>query len=374
MPVKRGQLLCVAHSPTLPECPECRTRLPSHEALKKHLSKPLCPGLRQRMRIETQPYFSADINASNSESLIDTLSNTSSDQAPRHNICAFQLLNLVERTLPLLSLPQLPETPALPEAHKIFANWSDPRDSAFKLERKHFPQIAALAARLLNPAPAQVTIVDLAAGRAYTSLYVAHVLGMRSIPGSFIAVDRVSSRLKADRSLRHLHTRHPSINRFRRVTVDLRHLALSGFTECAEATDVRIIGKHVCGSALDLALTAATRFAIDMKRAAHSVRLVLACCCRKLCHRSLFGNHGAIWNTLYVNDAEFASIRTAANWGLDVAHSTEMAFIGKKCRQLIDAARVHWLNSVGWDACLDTYTTASPENTCIVATWIGERT
>lgn len=372
MSVKHGEFLCVAHSGALPECPECHTHLSSNAALEKHLRKQLCPALRQRNRVETQPYFIADINTANFESPCGF----STSIAPvvhesSSNIDHSQLTKLIDRVLPQLQIPSLTETPPLPEAPAIYATWSDPRDSTVKLEHKHFPQIAALAARLLNPPPTKVTIVDLAAGRAYTSLYVAHVLGIRSIPGSFIAIDRASSRLKADRSLRHLHTRHPSIEKFQRITIDLRHLSLSGLAECTEAADVRIIGKHICGFGLDLALTAATRFAVETNRTTHSVRLVLACCCRKLCHRSLFSNQGSVWDYLNVDDSEFMSIKTAANWGLDVAHSTEMALIGKKCRQLIDAARVNWLNAVGWDARLETYTTASPENACIVATWIG---
>lgn len=380
MPVKAGEELCVAHSTSLPTCPECGTRLPSEAALRKHLLTPLCPSVKRRLRVEAEPYFIKDVNVPKPT----TATFLSSDESTATPVAKSEdaknnVLRLIKRLRPLLSAPLIEASNgSLPEASIVHSAWSDKRDSSVKMEAKHFPQIASLAALVLNSAPiishpSDIAIVDLAAGRAYLALYLGHILWLRGIPARLVVVDRVSTRLKADRSIR-AWTEIGRLASFRRLTIDLRHLNLSGLDELLSAADVRFVGKHMCGAALDLALTAVSNFARENSRSPGSVSFVFASCCRKLCNRAMFGDGGDIWQRLNVTNHDLNQLCTSSYWGLDSSHSDDMANIGRKCRYLVDSGRVEWLNSVGWNARVGTYTEVSPENACIVATWIGIQT
>lgn len=387
MGVKKGENLCVAHSPQLPACPECGTRLPSSGALKKHLRQPLCPTLKQRQHVEAEPYFASSVNGLEKRNdlseepttltVVEGINDNIAASSLRTTTTLVRVSQLTDRLLPQLQAQPIGLVPSLEVEDAVRLAWSNERDSTFKMEPKHFPQISALAALALHPFPlidssaqSHVAVVDLAAGRAYTALYLAHVLWLRGVPLRLIAVDRVSTRYKADRTLR----TWVSVGRilsFRRLTIDLCHLDLSGLDECISASDVRIIGKHMCGAALDLALTAVTNFARSNHRPRNSVTLVFASCCRKLCIQHLFGDRGNVWRQLNVNKSEFEHLCTVAQWGLDVSHSDEMSLIGCKCREIIDSVRVHWLNANGWRTKLGCYTDASPEDACLVAIWDG---
>lgn len=249
--------------------------------------------------------------------------------------------------------------------------WGDVRNSTVKLERKHFGQIASLAAALLHEEPsAPCTVLELGAGRAYTSLYMAHVLHLREIPADVVVVDRAASRLKADRAIRaFVRDDGSSVHAFRRLRCDVSDLWLPGVEEVARCGDVRVVGKHVCGMALDLCLEAVHRFVVETAREEGSVRMVFASCCRRLCQWLACGGRAAVWKEWGVGEGCFAQICRMAHWGLDKAHSREMAEMGRKCRLLIDVARVKWLRRCGWEAYVGSYTMDSPESACIVAIW-----
>lgn len=261
----------------------------------------------------------------------------------------------------------------MPEAEQIHPVWADERNSLIKLEPKHFPQFSALAASLLHAPPSgPVTVLELGAGRAYTSLYVAHALHLRNVPASFVVVDRAGGRLKADRAIRTWACDHTSsVTSFRRIKCDVADFLLREVDEVRDSPDVRVVGKHVCGAALDASLSAVTNFAVAEGRAAGSVRMVFACCCRRLCKWDWLGGGAQVWREWGVGERFFESVTRMAQWGLDKKHGTDKAEFGRKCRLLIDTARVMWLRSQGWEAYVGEYTTASPENACIAAVWRG---
>lgn len=377
MPVKKGEALCIAHQSSLPLCQHCGTQLPTQAALQKHIAKPLCPALKRRQRTEAQPYYQRDANFAPQLTPSPPGPLLDQEHIEAAGLLQSHLRALIRATLPKLHVPPLEAAPSLPEAPAVQLAWANERDSSLKMEMKHFPQIASLASHALACPPLPIgqaehalTIMDMAAGRAYTALYLAHVAAIRGTLPSLLAVDRASTRLKADRALR-AWTTMGKVKSFRRLTIDLQHLDLSGVPECTGAADLRAVGKHLCGIALDLSLTALTNFATQHSRARGSLTIVFASCCRKLCKRHAFGHTGRVWQQLNISDVDFSRICTAAHWGLDTMHNNDMADIGRYCRYIVDAVRVMWLNSAGWDARLGTYTDASPENACIVATWEG---
>lgn len=370
MLVKTGETLCTAHQTQLPECPECHTRVQTPAALETHLTKPLCPVLKKRQKAESQAYYEPSVNGPPAGVHAHVSESRPTNEAVEDLQASLQAM--LPRLESQLQPPELGAPADIPEAAAIQSAWSDARDSSLRMEAKHFPQLACLAAHALAPtsdASRESTVLELGAGRAYLSLYLAHALSARGRPARVIAVDRSSSRMKADRTL-HAWVRAGRIASFRRLTIDVRDLNVCRLDECAKGGIVYIVGKHVCGSGLDLSLTAALMLARGRDKG--SVRLVLASCCRRLCRREAFGEGGRVWRECALGEADLQRVLRGAHWGLDDNHTAEMARVGHRCRKVVDGARVRWLNSVGWDARLGTYSNQTPENACIVATWMGD--
>lgn len=243
------------------------------------------------------------------------------------------------------------------------------------MQRKHFEQIRALATVLLHPPfHAPLAVVDLAAGRAYAALYIAHALARRSLEADFVVVDRGATKGKADKLLR--SSERPdfcrSVRSFRRLRCDLAHFSMSGCRELVDAQDVRVVGKHVCGVALDMALRAVVAFAKGRRRG--SVTIVFATCCRALCCYEVMG--GRVLQEWRVGEGAFNHVCRMAAWGLAEHADDHAVRLGAMSRTFVDLARVEWLRREGWDAHIGKYTDAtvgSPENACIVAVWNGEQ-
>lgn len=251
------------------------------------------------------------------------------------------------------------------------AAWTDIRDSGRHApDPKHLTQIAALASLALrSPPQGPCLVLELGAGRAYTAMYVADALRKR-VSVAVVVVDRKGAiRNKADRTLRRWVT-EGSLASFDRLRVDLADFNLAGVHELSAAQDIRVVAKHVCGAALDLSLTALTRFAET--RAPRTISLTIAACCRRLCSFNAVPSDSpwAAWN---VAADQYAAFCRVACWGLAPSESLDRVAAGDACRDLVDTARVRWLQSRGWDACVTEYTAESPEKNAIVAVWIGAR-
>lgn len=260
------------------------------------------------------------------------------------------------------------------------------------MQHKHFSQMSSLASLLL-PAVSEKSqcsdphlILELGAGRAYTSLYLAHVLRLRAIPTHVLAIDRATNRLKADRTLRQWASDPAtSILSFKRLRLDIQHLHIAGIADIASCHKVVVVGKHVCGVALDLSLVAVTKFAREWRNGEGCITVALACCCRRLCCWGAFcgagekegeeGKEGKEEESLCkrwgVSELDFGQLCRSANWGLDEGHSEEMKEMGEASREVVDSLRVLWMRRNGWHANVVVYTDASPENVCIVARWCG---
>ncbi|CDF39350.1 unnamed protein product [Chondrus crispus] len=376
MPTRVGCALCGAHLSKL-RCPSCTTALPSERALSKHL--PICPAARRIRKEREQPWCVPACNIyRQSVSYKQTLYSKSPLQLDEIEHVMKTVQRLLSTGKDSLAPPWVPTLPVqrsflLEEDADIAAEWADSRNSQMKLEPKHFAQFGPLAASLLHHPPTdKLAVLELGAGRAYTSLYVAHVLHKRGLPASFVAVDRAGGRHKADRTIRNwVDNADSPLRTFRRIKCDVADFRIREVDEIRTATDVRLIGKHVCGAALDASLNAATNFAREERKGAGEVRLIFACCCRRLCRWDWLGEAQKIWLDWGVDDKFYEVICRLAQWGLDQKQAQEYAEIGKKCRLLLDMGRVRWLRRQGWDAYCGEYTTASPENRCIAAVWRG---
>lgn len=430
MPVKAGQSLCVAHSQGLPRCPECGTRLLSDDALARHVSvvqtrAPLCPALKRRLNTESQPYYRRNVNiASPRDGGEDDGNDDDHKEAEwQSSMSMDEIENLVtahvlKRITPsdLLVYHCMSEIPTLAQAATIHASWADDNDSTIKLERKHFEQFINLSSLCLHsttksttttdaaaaagavaavtkseamPLTKDIGIMELGAGRAYMSLYLVDVLQSfdSTMQPHVFMVDRCTQRLKADRTLR----KHRTLESLHRITMDLRHLHLASMAQLASIQTLIVVAKHLCGSALDLALTCVNDFVHHPDHRHRHVKLTFACCCRALCQWSYFGQRAAVWKSLQLDRTQVTNICKAAAWGLaphcqsyaqlrqhekaDVngyhqIDESKRARVGALCRKAVDVVRVKWLRDNGWNTQqLWTYTDASPESTCIVAEW-----
>lgn len=146
---------------------------------------------------------------------------------------------------------------------------------------------------------------------------------------------------------------------------------MPGCDDIAHAADVRIVGKHVCGDALDMSLRAVVEFAKG--RCGGSVTAVFATCCRALCCYGVMG--GGVLEEWGVGQRLFDEICRMATWGLAEGADEYDVVVGDMSRRFVDLARVEWLRREGWDAHIGKYTDASlgsPESACIVAVWNGK--
>lgn len=277
-----------------------------------------------------------------------------------------------------------------PETDVVRSHWNNSRDSTVRYSEAHFEQNAALASLLFNVSgtvfgierrdvqqEAQSScsgVVELGAGRAYTSLFLAEILHTRGISANVVAVDRSCPRLGADRCLRNLETspgKEGSRILFHKLKCDLKDLDLTGIAGLDNCSPIAIIGKHICGYALDLALVAIDRFARQHARRS-PVSFALASCCRHRCAWQAAPAVQSIWKGRWtMSEQQFGAICRMSGWCLGCTDDDDSIRTGLLCQELVDIARVMWLREQGWKAHLVRYVerAVSPENLAIVGVW-----
>lgn len=385
MPVKEGHTFCGAHAIASIPCPHCSTSLTDLIKYRRHCSpiNPLCPVLKRLQRVAKDPWYSKAINFPNSSYQISSNQNpsVSHDQShfdqnhlhPSNYLIPLEVINLLKEHQ-LKNVLQHLYTSNIPEADTIHKKWANTRDSSFSYEHYHFVQIASLASRVLrNPPISQnnhsIAILELGAGRAYTSLYVSHVFHLRNVQVNVIVIDRASSRMKADRVLRGwAHDPNSSILSFRRIRADVCDVDLRKIPELMNVDKLYVIGKHVCGAGLDLSLTCVQKL-VEERKEKINVSLALLCCCRRLCQWNLFGDEANVWKKWKFTEEQVAIVTKAAAWGLDKKHDEVRATAGRLSRAAVDSARVEWLREKGWSAWTEICSNQSPENICVCAEW-----
>lgn len=142
----------------------------------------------------------------------------------------------------------------------------EPAPSACSKRRRDAVQQGALAALASEGLVAPAAVVEFCAGTAGLS----QALGRLWPEAALVAVDKAQFRGVHSGAVR--------------VTADIRDLELSGVAELCDADRFVAVGKHLCGSAADLAL----RCVVSTERPA-AVRVAIALCCHHLCD---WGNCG----------------------------------------------------------------------------------
>lgn len=307
-------------------------------------------------------------------------------------------------------------SPLIASIHRIYAEhrvgdavtplYLDHQSMATELARehygpealKHLRQTAALLGHLqraeLLDQPVATSYIEFGAGKGHLSYWLAQVV--KGTAGSnVLLVDRASHRHKQDNKVTETGVVH-------RIRADIADLRLDAVTECAGSERLVGVGKHLCGAATDLAIRCM------LQEPQRMAGCVVALCCHHRCDwRPFVGKDWFARNGL--GRREFAVMTRLVSWavcGTGMSRetrrtmeernataidgeATEQAFettggnvcqrltraereeIGRKCKRLLDVARVDFLrmNVVGLQVSLHYYVPSDVtlENVVIVA-------
>ncbi|KEG09112.1 tRNA guanosine-2-O-methyltransferase TRM13 [Trypanosoma grayi] len=178
--------------------------------------------------------------------------------------------------------------------------------------------------------------------------------------------------------------RDPSVRKRSREGVDSTTANSVETQGNSPATEERwvALGKHLCGSCTDFALSSVTSPKLHAKSHASVVAVVLATCCHHRCelqHLNALPEGGddtfpslRLPGTDYtISSAEFAAITSMSSWAVSGSFVDEQSRqTGVCCKRVIDALRVEYLRRKGYlCAYLCEYVgrDVTEENVCIVA-------
>ncbi|XP_064477031.1 tRNA:m(4)X modification enzyme TRM13 homolog isoform X2 [Ornithodoros turicata] len=268
------------------------------------------------------------------------------------------------------------------------------RFSGSSVAVKHLRQQAALLglAREHNLLSLEdVCYAEFGAGRGRLAYWIA-----KSIPEqgcSVLLVDRAAPRHKFENKL------DDSFTAVERIRIDIQHLEL-GNVESVKRHRGNVVGfcKHLCGEATDFALRCMTTSKSSRDTELHLQGAVMAVCCHHRCSWNSFvgRSHLELWG---ISQADFAVLRCLAGWatcacsqdgsksekdevdeneqkeGSNVQRVTRLCLsvaerqeIGRRCKLLLDTARVAYLTQLGFRASVVYFVTpcVTPENVAIL--------
>ncbi|KAG2231513.1 methyltransferase TRM13-domain-containing protein [Thamnidium elegans] len=271
---------------------------------------------------------------------------------------------------------------------------------------KHLDQLSSLMGHMeLNGMLKDKTacFVEFGAGKGDLSSYVKKALQEENGEATYLLLDRKTVRNKADMGLQG-QSENKSI--VQRVLIDIKDLDLSK-VECIENNDKKVIAvsKHLCGCATDISLVSLMHYVEHEKAIGRSdsiTGIIIALCCHQLCRYEMYPNIDYL-NAIGLSKEEFERMSKMSSWatcsmtksdseegaeeddhenqideenddqtsnhfsGLDYKQRED---IGYKCKRVIDAGRVQYLEKYGFDVKLVYYvdSVTSLENCALIAT------
>jgi hypothetical protein len=274
--------------------------------------------------------------------------------------------------------------------------------AAIGKRRKHAMQCQSIAERWVqscadstNADTASAVLVEFCAGTGLLS----SVFCRTGVPFSFVLIDRQSFKKMSlhDNVLKNFSRKHSTF--YSRLTADVCHVTCASLRELVRAEQsadaaahggVQLVGcgKHLCGPATDatLALMTASRVGDDANGDFKFTSCVIAPCCHHLLRtkaevlggREMFTDFVedefevlckmTSWATNALADGAACELATLYNTRLDFALPLDGACkiaVGKRCKALIDLARVRHLRTRWRNVRMDTFTDCSVESTLI---------
>lgn len=270
------------------------------------------------------------------------------------------------------------------------------RSSGSAVALKHLRQQAALVGLAREHdlfGRNDVCYTEFGAGKGRLSYWIAK--SVRQQTCSILLVDRAAARHKFENKL----ISEPGGPEVERIRIDIEHLCL-GTVDRVKKHGGKVVGfcKHLCGEATDFALRCLTAGMEDVvPEGACRVRLLgalMAVCCHHRCRWGSFvgRHHLQSWG---ISAADFSLLRCLAGWatcarsqegtrcgdahGEDAAPSdgrnvrlgltvAERREVGRRCKLLLDAARVAHLRRLGFDATILYFVApdVTPENVALL--------
>lgn len=275
--------------------------------------------------------------------------------------------------------------------------------------RKHLLQTSAILGYLEHYRlfKNQTTFVEYGAGKGQVAFWLAHAI--TSHPNSnVLLIDRASLRNKKDNKLVDTHAVH-------RIRADICDFDMNKFDLLRKSKHIVGMGKHLCGAATDFAI----RCIINGNKGDGDAQppktgaLIVALCCHHRCDWQPFVGKEFFFRHK-ISRREFAIITKMVGWAIcgtgmsrerrkeieerrketgTEVQSNEAADgggglfkdinralrdsrreIGRKCKRLIDFARMEFLQANGYHCSLKSYVSSDVtlENICLVAmlnTW-----
>ncbi|KAG2199224.1 hypothetical protein INT47_010599 [Mucor saturninus] len=271
---------------------------------------------------------------------------------------------------------------------------------------KHLDQLSSLIGHLeLNNMlkDKSACFVEFGAGKGDFSAYVKKALAEENGEATYLLLDRKTVRNKADMALQG-QTEHKST--VQRVQIDIKDLDLSKVECVDDGKKMVAISKHLCGCATDISLVSLMHYVQHLKAIGHMNQvsgIVIALCCHQLCRYEMYPNIEYL-DSIQMSKVEFERMSKMSSWATcsetkevpeegaeeDEDHATELdeenadktsnhfsgldykerEAIGYKCKRVIDAGRVQYLEKFGFDVKMVYYvdSATSLENCALIAT------
>jgi len=218
--------------------------------------------------------------------------------------------------------------------------------------------------------------VEFGAGRGYLSHFLANVF----VDVDLLLIERRAYRFKAERSLRGRCNGFVS-----RLTIDLKDVVLNQTCELSVRSFIGF-GKHLCGSATDLALRACFCPMKHEHSTDKALGFAVSMCCHHRCSWDMYVNRPYLVK-LGIGRSEFDHLIKVTSWAtLDRATSTSLSIhgcneayvdstkfklprqekvrLGRLAKRILNCGRVEWCMGLGLKAKIITYIEEeiSPEN------------
>uniref|UniRef100_A0A182MN80 tRNA:m(4)X modification enzyme TRM13 n=1 Tax=Anopheles culicifacies TaxID=139723 RepID=A0A182MN80_9DIPT len=384
MTVGAGKEYCGEHEPTdrttdsesgtgdrIP-CPLDPKHTISAAKLEKHLK--IC---NARPPVEQKPYIVPGINCTSDEEQSEAAEGVVGEKLA--DIPLDKLKALIEKVNRLYDSVELLMKEQSPR-HRIL-------EQELTIEHygpqtlKHLTQSSALLGLLEQYDFLQndTAFVEFGAGKGQVSYWLARIVETQLQNCKVLLVDRASHRHKKDNKI---ETREI----VQRVRADIADLELHKVDLLESSKRLVGIGKHLCGSATDLALRCLVR-----SRPKSGVLIkgcLFALCCHHRCEwRTFAGKRFLLANDITRTD--FERIVRMVSWAVcgtgrsrdqqeqelndskpDRCGLTgiQRETIGKKCKRILDIARLNYMVENGYNAMLNCYVTSeiTLENVCLI--------
>ncbi|XP_035902819.1 tRNA:m(4)X modification enzyme TRM13 homolog [Anopheles stephensi] len=224
--------------------------------------------------------------------------------------------------------------------------------------------------------------VEFGAGKGQVAYWLARIVETQLQNCKVLLVDRASHRHKKDNKI---ETREI----VQRVRADIADLKLTQVELLGASKQIVGIGKHLCGSATDLALRCLVRSGKGESSSVRAKGCLFALCCHHRCEwRTFAGKPFLLANG--INRTDFECIVRMVSWAVcgtgrsrerqqtgpddgdkqDRCGLTRLAreTVGRKCKRVLDAARLNYMAQNGYEAHLRYYVPSeiTPENVCLV--------